>query len=199
MKKFIVRSVLCFCFFYLVGAFYLYNYASARNGYPTIYKITDGLTRSKVNKLGSDYNNRFYCDSDKTYYKHICSGKWKDVKNGFQGNKKLYRKYRRKYVTHVKHRDNPYKYNYPEWIWKKKVYETLETKTNENIISDSSENKVNEVKENVNINSDSKEDITNSYLLDIRTILICLGCLLSLMYGSIMGLHIKRKDKVIEG
>lgn len=184
--KIIKNGVIFFLFCYIVGCSFLMGteYANAKGKYPTLYYKNTIVTRNTLNKICNDKDCYLYFESKNVCRMKMCVLPYKKV-SYLYNSKKQYLKLKNKY-------DFSYYSNNKGLIYAEKG-------TSENIVSDGSEDvSPSDPSETTTPTSQIVFDVSKSkeYLQDIRTILFILGCIISLMYGSVLGLYFKRPKGV---
>lgn len=182
--KIIKHGVLFFLFCYIVGCSFLMGtqYASAKGKYPTLYYKNTIVTKNTLNNICKDKDCYLYFESKNVCRMKMCVLPYKKV-SYLYNSKKQYLKLKSKY-------------DFSYYSQTKGLFYAAKS-TSEEIVSDGSE-EVTSSDPDETSTPQVELDISKSkeYLQDIRTILFIMGCLISLMYGSILGLYFKRPKGV---
>lgn len=187
--KVIKNVIFGFVFLWIVGESFLMGtqYASAKGKYPTLYNETSIIMPNTLEKVAKKEDGYLYFTTKKVARMKFCVLSYTKVSQ-YYNSKKQYLKFK-----------NKYDFSY----YSNKGLCYAAKSTNEEIVSDDSGEASPD--ESGEVSPDPEETTpqpitdlelnvakTKEYTQDLRTIIFIIGCLLSLMYGSILGLYFKR-------
>lgn len=157
------------------------QYASAKGKYPTLYNETSIIMPNTLKKVAQKEDGYLYFTTKKVARMKFCVLSYNKVSQ-YYTSKKQYLKFKNKY-------DFSYYSNNKGICYAAKT-------TSEEIVSDGSGEASPDPEETTTPQPISDLELnvakTKEYTEDLRTIIFIIGCLLSLMYGSILGLYFKR-------
>lgn len=180
--KVIKNVIFGFVFLWIVGESFLMGtqYASAKGKYPTLYNETSIIMPNTLEKVAKKEDGYLFFTTKKVARMKFCVLSYNKVSQ-YYNSKKQYLKFK-----------NKYDFSY----YSNKGLCYAAKSTSEEIVSDGSVEETSVPDETTTPQPITDLELnvakTKEYTQDLRTIIFIIGCLLSLMYGSILGLYFKR-------